>query len=98
LKSKRITVHACGATALSAIFASIVDRRVQKLMLQDFLYSFRDVFEKHYPVWKADHYIQGILKAGYDVEDLCSMSHARIEWKNGLDGIMRPVKNGKSSN
>ncbi len=98
LKSKRITVHACGATALSAIFASIVDRRVQKLMLQDFLYSFRDVFEKHYPVWKADHYIQGILKAGYDVEDLCSMSHARIEWKNGLDGIMRPIKNGKSSN
>ncbi|HOL36153.1 MAG TPA: hypothetical protein PKW86_09835, partial [bacterium] len=95
LKAKKITIWACGATVLPAIFTSIIDTRIQKLIIQDFLYSFKDVFEKSYPVWKPDNYIQGTLKAGFDVCDLCSMSHAQIEWKNTLDGMMKPVKKFK---
>ncbi len=86
-------VYARGTMALSAILASIVDSRIEKLILEEFLYSFRSVFEKDYPVWKPDTYLYGLLRAGFDVSDLCSMIEAnRIEFRKPLDALMKPVR------
>ncbi|MCM8759059.1 MAG: acetylxylan esterase [Candidatus Omnitrophica bacterium] len=91
-KIKNVFVHARGIMALPAIIASIVDSRIEKLMLEEFLYSFRSVFEKDYPVWKPDAYFYGTLKAGFDINDLCSISRAKkIEFRKPLDGLMKPV-------
>jgi len=102
-RGKKICVHAKGITAISAVLASIADRRINKLVLEKFLYSYRSVFEKGYPLWKADAYLQGVLGAGFDIEDLVSMSRAgKILLKQATDGLMKPVvikkdRNGKSA-
>lgn len=88
-----LVLHAYSITAISAILAGIVDKRIDHLILEEFLYSYKSVFEGDYPVWKADVYLEGILKAGFDIKQLCSMVKAKkIEFKKPLDGIMKSIK------
>lgn len=100
---KSIFIHARSITVPAAIIASIMERGIEKLILEDFLCSYESVFEKGYPVWKPDTYLQNVLKNGIDIKDLCSMCQAKeIEFKNPLNGFMKPVckkeQYGKSSN
>lgn len=50
INSGKIIIHAYSSTAISAILAGIVDRRINKLMLEEFLYSYESIFEGGYPV------------------------------------------------
>ncbi|MCX7705777.1 MAG: acetylxylan esterase [bacterium] len=88
---EKIVIHARGITAIPAIIAGIVDKRIEKIVLEEFLYSFENVFEKDYPVWKPDIYLQCILRAGFDIKDLCSMVQAKLAIRKPLDGLMKPV-------
>ncbi|HOC02858.1 MAG TPA: hypothetical protein PKK91_05210, partial [bacterium] len=93
ISSEKIIVHSYSSTVISAILAGIVDKRIEELILEGFLYSYKGVFDCGFPIWKADSYLEGCLKAGFDIEQICGMVKARkIEFRNPLDGIMKPVK------
>ncbi|HON05259.1 MAG TPA: acetylxylan esterase [bacterium] len=93
ISSEKIIVHSYSSTVISAILAGIVDKRIEELILEGFLYSYKGVFDCGFPIWKADSYLEGCLKAGFDIKQICGMVKARkIEFRNPLDGIMKPVK------
>jgi len=89
---KKIIVHAHSSTAISAILAGIVDKRIEKLILEDFLFSYKSIFDVEYPLWRPDNFLQGILKSGLDIQDLCNLVHTEdITFIRPLDARMKIV-------
>lgn len=82
LRDKRIELKASGITVIPALFAAVIDNRIQKVYLSDGIRNYRAVFEN--PV-KRDWYsyvVPGLVK-WFDIPGIEALIGAdKIQWLN----------------
>jgi hypothetical protein len=91
------TFRLCGKRggALVAIWTALLDKRVDHLIVENFLSSYRDVVDQELPVCQADHLFFGLLGKGIDIDEMCQkIDSKRIEIRTALNGISSPVSYG----
>jgi len=74
-----------------ALLTALCDDRVEGLIMERFLWSFRELMREDVPVCYADGTIYGLLKWGVDVPDLIREAHCEVEAREPVDSLLRPV-------
>jgi len=86
-----ITLYGKGALGMSALHAAAVDSRIDRVILENTLVSYRNALEAPMHRNLSEYAIPGVLKH-YDVSDLISLTKAKIVAANPVDAVGQQLR------
>jgi len=88
---KKVAVWGRRQGALVALFAGLADSRIERLVLERYPGSFRDLMKTDVPLYRAEGNVHGLLRWGIDIQDLLAAYPGGLTSIEPLDSRMRPI-------